>query len=136
MKNRNFAKGYCSKIFRICLLVSMAYFFTTSTCLAETAIIPGYSGSGVWSVADLSSAVFQPSSPSDTIVAVCVKEESRSGEKSDKGIWYFWKTSNGNIYVKTNGSNSYDEYFGPNESFLGGIKQDFFRELAFAAKNN
>ena len=110
--------------------------FVSNTCLAETAIIPGYSGSGVWCVADLSSAVFKPSSHSEIIVAVCVKEESRSGRVSECGVWYFMQNTNGFIYVKTNDSNSYAELYGPYHSDFREWKQEFVRKLVLAAKYN
>jgi len=121
---------------RIFIFIILSCLFISHTCLAETAIIPGYAGSGVWCVADLSSAVFKPSYYSETIVAVCVKEESRSGDVSNRGVWYFMQNSNGFIYVKTNDSNSYKELYGPYHSDFKEWKQEFFKKLVLAAKYN
>ncbi len=69
-------------------------------------------------------------------MAVCVKEESRSGDVSNRGVWYFMQNSNGFIYVKTNDSNSYNELYGPYHSDFKEWKQEFFKKLVLAAKYN
>ena len=118
------------------LLVTFAYLLTLNTCSANSTPIPGFSGSGVASIADLSSAVFQPSNPSETIVAVCVKTVERSGNVTEKGVWYFGRNANGYIYVKQNLTASWSEYYGPNRAYGGSLKLKFFQKLVMAAKNN
>ena len=122
--------------YKLLLFTLLSSLFISQTCLAESAIIPGYSGSGVWCVADLSSAVLKPSSKTKRIVAVCVKEESRSGCIVDRGVWYFMQNVNDFIYVKTNGSNDYVELYGPSHSDFSEWKLDFFKKLEDAAYNN
>ena len=117
-----------------CLIVTFACLLTLNTCSAKSTMIPGFSGSGSASIADLSSAVFQPSNPSETIVAVCVKTVGRSGNVMENGVWYFGRNANGYVYVKKNQAESWSEYYGPKHAYYENL--NFFQELVIAAKNN
>ena len=116
------------------LLVTFACLLTLNTCSANSVHIPGFSGSGIASIADLSSAVFQPSNPSETIVAVCVKTVGRSGNVMENGVWYFGRNANGYVYVKKNQAESWTEYYGPNHAYYENL--NFFQDLVMSAKNN
>ena len=103
---------------------------------AKTAEIPGYTGSGIATFADLSSAVFQPSKYSDVVhIAVCAKTVYRSGKTEDSGIWYFmFGEQTGHITIKTNETNDYVTYndWKKPES----TKQKFWQRLLAAARDN
>lgn len=99
--------------------------------------IPGYTGSGVISCADLSSAVMQPVDDGVVIIA-CVKNITRSGEEHEDGIWFFMRSNKDeHVYVKSGRGNEYRDM---SSSSLVPNHQEyvdaFFDNLRMAAESN
>ena len=105
-------------------------------CFAEVLSIPGYSGSGVQTLADLSSAVKCPTEHWDeTVIAVCTKNVFRhSDEEVDLGVWYFQYLDQSGVYVKTSDDGKYVDYCTFRRG--GTAKREFARRLREAAEQN
>ena len=122
-------------LFVIALVVTMIA-GNMQSCFAETALIPGYYGSGMAVFADISSAVFQPSKYTDvTCIGVCTKRVYRNGEEEDTGIWFFaFYEQTGHIKIRTNKTNGFVVYndFRKHDR----EKVNFWYELRAAAEAN
>lgn len=99
--------------------------------------IPGYTGSGVVSCADLSSAVMQPVDDGVVIIA-CVKTITRSGEEHDDGLWFFMrKDQDDHVYVKSGRGNEYRDM--SNSPLIPNHQEyvdAFFENLRMASESN
>ena len=101
--------------------------------------IPGYTGSGVSSCADLSSAVLlSEDEDGEIIIAANVRTITRSGEEFDDELWFFRYTDqDGHVYVKSERGKGY--YDINNSSPFPGHQEyveAFFENLKTAAEMN
>lgn len=101
--------------------------------------IPGYTGSGVSSCVDLSSAVLlSKDEEGEIIIAANVRNITRSGEEFGNELWFFrYSEQDGHVYVKSErGNGEYDINsplpFPGHQEYV----EAFFENLKTAAETN